>query len=87
MLQHIRPILRKTIIDKGKSVKLKFKSIMIELIQTREENTHPTTVSPKKNGVFDNKILTPILVPVERLERYLEMNAAKMEIELLKNIY
>jgi hypothetical protein len=101
ILPHIRPVLRKKLIHKGKNVQLNFRSLMLQLIKIRniddfgDQRTRslesmklssPRKEKPKEK-IHKYKFLNPIYVPVDRLDAYMNLEVSQMEMHLLKSIY
>ena len=71
ILETIKPVLRKQTIHSSKNVLLMFKSIEVQLV---EEKINSTTEKA------EYKFLSPIYVPVHRLDSYMSLEKSLMEI-------
>lgn len=67
---------------------------MIQMIKSRDEESVQRQMNKKPKGVaLDSnfrqsyKIFTPIYVPLDKLEYYLQMEEAKLEMQLFKSLY
>ena len=78
ILESVKPVLRKQTVHNSKNVVMFLKSIEIQLVEERF-NT--------QTGKSDYKFLSPLYVPMQRLDGYMNMDKSQLEIQILKSIY
>mmetsp|Transcript_5149 Transcript_5149/g.7913 ORF Transcript_5149/g.7913 Transcript_5149/m.7913 type:complete len:123 (+) Transcript_5149:2165-2533(+) len=76
MLSQIKPVLRKQVIHNSKNVFLNFKSIEIQLVEERI-----------REGKQQFKFLTPIYVPLSKVEGLMQLDKVELEMHLLRSIH
>lgn len=78
ILENVKPVLRKQTVHNSKNVVMLFKSIEVQLVEEKWN---------KNTGKMEYRFLSPIYVPVHRLESYMNQDKSQLEIQILKSIY
>lgn len=78
VIESMKPMLRKQTVHNSKNVLLLFKSIEVQLVEEKLN---------KASGKMDYRFLSPIYVPIHRLESYMNKDKSLLEIQILKSIY